>query len=1666
MGSFGRNPNDGAQKMTLYRTLFLILLSMRLRFPRPIHRLLALVLISSSGHFAQASLTLYDQSIAADEAGGGPVPTAKLTSAVTLNGNNSSPFNFGTVSDSSTCEFIVEGDPDAGGRDGFLAVGSNSSSSLRYEQWDNTGQLGFTQGGVADYTFSPLVLSPTEATHVAYVWDGDGRMDLYLDGTLVGQNTSVASSFNMPTGAGFLGNNAAGSEGMVGTIHRVTVYNEALSAADIARHSNAFNDVPEPPVIDSFSASPEAFLAPGSSTLGWTVTDANSLSINGTDVTGQNQLVVSPTTTTTYTLSATNDDGTVTQDVTVTVNPAPQITSFTSDRTTINAGESATLGWVTEFSSTWSISPSPGNVDDQTTNGSGSVMVSPAETTTYTLTAGSPFGSETSEVTINVAMVANHPVISEFMADNETGIQDGDGDFSDWIEIFNPTGSTVDLASYFLTDDASDLTKWAFGSLTLSPGERAIVFASGKGAAGPAGELHTNFRLSANGEYLALVAPGGTTVLQEFSPSYPALDGDVSYGILAGDLSTARVLGSPTPGQPNDATMPPPSEVAFSVGSRTFSGALSVELSTTSAGAVIYYTTDGSVPSAANGNLYTSPVNLGSTTHLRAIAVREGVSGPISGENYIRLAADLANYESDLPLMIIDNFGAGTIPAKGWSGTGSGVQQVARQSAVWATFDRDEVTGMASLADAPQMISRTGVRGRGAFSSTWSEKPYSMEVWDEYEEEKDVDVLGMPAHSDWVLYYPDTDDNKDPAMMFNTFMYELSNNMGRYATRIRWVEAFVNTNGGDLSLADRRGVYAIFEKVSRGDGRLEFDRLSEDGTEGGWLLGLNRMDSIPVGGYPAENGATRPQFFHTRGPNRVSQTAPNTAGGGDDIPRQSNGYLNFDNPNGYRITTTQRAAIEDWFVEFEDVLYDNAQWLDPVDGYRKYLDPEDFVEYFIFNNLSRNGDGMLISMFPWKGDDGKLRMGPAWDYNWSSYYIGGGPTGTFRHRGDRLWYGRLFTDPDFEQLYVDRWFYHRDRAMSNEGMEAIIDGQAAEIGTTRAIRQGFSSEADFNNELNTFKNWLTTRAEWYDSQFTPRPVYNQNGGEVPGGFVVTFSPPPGIIYYTTDGSDPRAPGGGISPSALQFDGGVTMTKVVSEGDAVRAIVPTASTPPSGLGWTTAGFNDSSWLSGTTGVGYDRVSTYDPHINLNLDATMDRENTSAYLRLEFNLADASIYDVMRLKMKYDDGFIAYLNGTLIAQANAPGSPVWNSEATGGHSDTEAINFVTFDVSTHVGELVNGTNVLAIHGLNDGIGSSDFLCTPELEVGQSTVASGLALTESVLINARVLDGSDWSAPADAYFLVDTIPADASNLVISELHYRPTDADATELAAGFTDRDDFEFIELMNSGSQTINLSGVKFIDGITFDFSTAGIRTLDPGERLLLVNDLAAFEQRYGDSFASQIAGEYSGNLSNDGELVTLVDATNTNIHSFTYNDQSPWPEGADGDGFTLVLIDPSGQPVPDHADPASWRASASVGGTPGGSGSSSYMDWRIANGLPNPETDSDPDKDGRDNLLEYFEGTDPNAPDVSSGTIAIEPLDVGGVTSDYIVFRFTRNLTADDVAMIPQISNDLDQWLEGPANIVLHGRERVDDESEVIILRSTDPAGSQPRKFGRLKLQLN
>ncbi|HEY0548038.1 MAG TPA: hypothetical protein VGF13_00470 [Verrucomicrobiae bacterium] len=181
------------------------------------------------------------------------------------------------------------------------------------------------------------------------------------------------------------------------------------------------------------------------------------------------------------------------------------------------------------------------------------------------------------------------------------------------------------------------------------------------------------------------------------------------------------------------------------------------------------------------------PVLIDGTVRVRSVAEANGLESELSGVRFLKLAAELTDYTASLPIMVIENFGAGTIPQKGWNGTGAGIKQTPRHDAAWVMIERS--AGVSAFTNAPQMFSRIGIRGRGAFSSTWRQKPYSVEALKENGDERSISPLGLPAHPDWVPYFPDPDANKDPAMLFNTFAYELYQHFGRdFAVRFRWVE--------------------------------------------------------------------------------------------------------------------------------------------------------------------------------------------------------------------------------------------------------------------------------------------------------------------------------------------------------------------------------------------------------------------------------------------------------------------------------------------------------------------------------------------------------------------------------------------------------------------------------------------------------------------------------------------------------------------------------------------------------------------------------------------------------------------------------------------------------------------------------------------------------------
>ena len=131
------------------------------------------------------------------------------------------------------------------------------------------------------------------------------------------------------------------------------------------------------------------------------------------------------------------------------------------------------------------------------------------------------------------ARAAEQVFISEFMAANDGVLADEDGDFPDWVEIHNTAAMPLDLNGWFLTDRATELTRWRFPATNLAPDACLIVFASGKDRRGPGAPLHTCFKLDSAGEYLALVKPDGLTIASEFSPSFPPQAPGISFGLPA-----------------------------------------------------------------------------------------------------------------------------------------------------------------------------------------------------------------------------------------------------------------------------------------------------------------------------------------------------------------------------------------------------------------------------------------------------------------------------------------------------------------------------------------------------------------------------------------------------------------------------------------------------------------------------------------------------------------------------------------------------------------------------------------------------------------------------------------------------------------------------------------------------------------------------------------------------------------------------------------------------------------------------------------------------------------------------------------------------------------------------------------------------------------------------
>jgi hypothetical protein len=561
----------------------------------------------------------------------------------------------------------------------------------------------------------------------------------------------------------------------------------------------------------------------------------------------------------------------------------------------------------------------------------------------------------------------------------------------------------------------------------------------------------------------------------------------------------------------------------FSRAGGLFTNEVSVELKSKSDQAVIRYTLDGSEP-GENSPTYTAPIPIRNSALLRAACFQPEFAPSMSvSHTFTAVEPDMAGFTSDLPIVIINTH-------QQFIGS-------VNYAPCSIRFIPTE-NGRASLFGAADYDGRGDLKRRGFTSLRFPKMSLTLKTRDDDGEKVKSSLLGLPSDSDWVLYAPYV----DKTLLRDVLGYELSNQMGRYAPRTRFVEVFLRRSAGPLSYRmDYQGVYVLVEKVKRGKERVNIEKLgtndlTEPNIAGGYLL---KRDHGASGG-----------------------------GRGGGSPRQSNDGVGFVTPRGLHLfhvepeeeemPAAQRQWIARHFAEFERALH-GSKFADPKEGYAKYLDVDAFIDLFWHAELTKNVDAFRYSAYVHKPRHGKITVGPAWDWNLSfgnaDYYDAYETSGWYYENlrdTEISWIYRLRQDPEFMQRAMDRWAELRRGPFATDKMMARVDELRAQLQESqvrnfrkwsimgREIRPNYYVGPNFDAEVNWMKVWLKDRATWLDRQQPSAPKLSEKPGAVAAGTGLTLTASTGDIYYTLDGTDPRAPGGTVAKGAKKYTGPIAI----------------------------------------------------------------------------------------------------------------------------------------------------------------------------------------------------------------------------------------------------------------------------------------------------------------------------------------------------------------------------------------------------------------------------------------------------------------------------------------------------------------------------------------------
>lgn len=567
----------------------------------------------------------------------------------------------------------------------------------------------------------------------------------------------------------------------------------------------------------------------------------------------------------------------------------------------------------------------------------------------------------------------------------------------------------------------------------------------------------------------------------------------------------------PTPRASNDETIPVvEAAVTFLQPSQSFQTSIRIELERPEAAnpkAKIHYTLDGTIPSGSSP-VYSGPLTLRKSAPIKARLVHpQGGMGPVGSEIYIEIQRNLANASSNLPLILLENYGDGRPP--------SGDYQMASMAVIEPADGRSRVTSPFAVA------SQVGIKVRGSSTGGRSKASLSLEIQNAFGEDKNRSLLGMPNESDWVLWGP---YNFDLTLMHNPFIFELSRQIGRYAPRTRFVEVYLNTGGGALSSADYYGVYALMEKISRDADRVDVERLFEEhkkepDVSGGYIFKIDRSD-------PGDSG------FGAAGQN-IKYVYPKE----EEIERPER--------------DAQQQYIRQFFNEMGTAL--NASYFkDPKRGYAKYIDVDAAIDHHLLNVMAFNVDALRLSGYMHKPRGSKLMFGPIWDFDRALGSTDGRDNNprtwrsTSSDRGTDFfnypWWNRMFKDIDFFQKYIDRFQSLRLTEFSKANINEVIDGMADDLKEAQKRnlakwnqRPRSAYGGTYQGEVNHMKTWLSQRISFMEQQFVDPPESDRQAGYIePGTLISLKSKEGGKIYYTLDGTDPRRTGGSVASKAILY----------------------------------------------------------------------------------------------------------------------------------------------------------------------------------------------------------------------------------------------------------------------------------------------------------------------------------------------------------------------------------------------------------------------------------------------------------------------------------------------------------------------------------------------------